>query len=292
MLNSRADCKPSYNTVMTSSAPGLPPQHQRSARPMVMVAALAVVGMAAAGLWFWASEPSAARVPDVPSAGVAGTSPTEAARTGAAAPATRVVAVAAPGMAPSYPMGNAVVMAEPSGDLQVPTAVNLQRAARQPRATVADEAPASAQTALQHDRVSDTVSYLDGQGRAGRAQLSGAVVGEGDVGLRAYPGAVANPAGSSTVSDPAAGQTAVAAFTSGDALKQVVAFYRAQAKAMASAQTDVSESAAVGAGPWQWQIVDRGTGVNRSVLVVQDGTQVSVTLTRWQPAVPAPKSGG
>lgn len=175
----------------------------------------------------------------------------------------------------------------------IPTPIPLSRSSRRsPDAAELPEAAASTAITVLTDDGRGGLSYRDGQGRRGQAQVGAAQIGEAELGLTFYPGATAQREVASRIQDPNAGLTLSTGLTSADALPKVAAFYRAQLSALAKAggATSTVEELSPIAGQQQLRLVDTASGLNRTVLMVQEGAQVAVTLTRWQPpAAPAAK---
>lgn len=165
----------------------------------------------------------------------------------------------------------------PSGDLQVPQPVTLDRAGRRanPSPLEPDAAPLEGNS-LQ-DQASGRISYDSPTGQTGQAQLGGAWVSERDLGLRFYPGARSSATDSVRIDDPS-GQTLSTQFTVQDTADNVARFYRAQ---LGTGGEQVEESRVS-----SQQILLRTTGdrpgPSRSVLILQQAGGVSVLLTQWK----------
>lgn len=265
----------------------------RAAPGGLALAALAMLLGAAAWWWLAVERPRAgasvmagATAPAAGTgSGVAGTAASAQGHAGRQAALDG--AAAAPGSGPLTPAAPATAT-EPTGDLQVPAPVPLQRGARHRPGATPNELPPPAAAV---DLGGGAVAFGDdASGRTGRARLGHGAVTEAELGLRAPPGAVPRPEDSSRVQD-ASGSMLTATSFSGAPLGQLAAFYRAQFAAGGGAAQEM----AAAAGQWS---ISAGDGVagERSVLLIQEGAQVRITVSRWQPAaappaMPAVRSG-
>jgi hypothetical protein len=163
--------------------------------------------------------------------------------------------------------------AEPTGDLQVPAPVALSRSARHRPGATPDEVPPPPAGAT--DLGGGAVAFGDASGRAGRARLGHGAVTEAELGVRAPAGAVPRPEDSSRVQDGNGRMLSSTAY-SAEPLDRLAAFYRSQFAAGGAP----AQEATPGAG--QWSITAADAAGQRSVLLLQEGAQVRITVTRWQ----------
>jgi hypothetical protein len=173
-------------------------------------------------------------------------------------------------------------------------------AAVPPPAAITEAAPSASEASALPPAIYTPASISDAPG-AGRGAAQGpgplygatggsAQVSERDLDLPFYPGARQNPSDSQRMDEGGSGQWMAAGLRSGDELAKVVSFYRERLLS-GSTRLTVQENAA-GPGQWQLMVADPASGVNRSVLVLQDGDQVVIGLSRWQPPPPPPARGG
>lgn len=257
-------------------------------RPRPGSAAMAAAAMAlGAAAWWWLGAdraPSAAHVQAGAVAGANGSGPSVTPGPVMAAPAPSTTASqsteAASSAATALSAGTTTTV-EATGDLQVPAPVPLQRSARSRQASPADAAPPPAAAV---DLGGGAVAFGDAPGRSGRARFGAGAVTEAEIGLRAPPGAVPRPEDSSRVQDGSGSMLTATSF-SGEPLSRLAAFYRAQFAA-AAGEPAAQEGAPL-AGQWSISAGD-GRGGQRSVLLIQDGGQVRITVSRWQPGVAVP----